>query len=68
MNPDILRELLPSDAEEAGVIGEIAQAKKLGITGVPFFIFNQKFGASGAMEPEALIEAMTEAMKDTATA
>ena len=67
MDPETVRALLPSDAEEAGVIGEIAQAKKLGISGVPFFIFNQKFGASGALEPEALIEAMTEAMKDTAT-
>ena len=64
MDADIVRQLLPSDAEEAGVVGEIAQAKQLGITGVPCFIFNQKFAVSGAQEPENLIEAMWEAMKD----
>lgn len=63
MDPELVRQLLPSGAEEAGVVGEIAQAKQLGITGVPCFIFNQKFAVSGAQEPENLVEAIREAMK-----
>lgn len=64
MDKAIVAELLPTDAEEAGVIGEIAQAKKLGITGVPCFIFNQKYAVSGAQTPDVLIEAMQGAMKE----
>jgi predicted DsbA family dithiol-disulfide isomerase len=40
-------------------------AREMGITGVPFFIFNQKVGLSGAHESETLLEAMNEAMKAT---
>ena len=41
-------------------------AREMGITGVPFFIFNQKVGLSGAHESETLLEAMNEAMKAAA--
>lgn len=67
MDPEIVRQLLPLDAEESGVIGEIAEAKKLGIQGVPCFIFNQKYAVSGAQTPDVLIEAMRGALSpDTA--
>ncbi len=42
MDKSIVSKLLATDAEEAGVIGEIAQAKQIGVQGVPCFIFNQK--------------------------
>ena len=38
-----------------------AQARSMGINGVPFFVFNQKLAASGAQAPEALLEAMRQA-------
>ena len=41
-------------------------AREMGITGVPFFIFNQQVGLSGAHESETLLEAMNEAMKAAA--
>jgi predicted DsbA family dithiol-disulfide isomerase len=63
MDKAIIETLLPTDAEEAGVIGEIATSKQIGITGVPCFIFNQKYAVSGAQTPEILIEAMQGAMK-----
>ena len=64
MDKSIVAQLLPTDAEEAGVIGEIATAKQIGITGVPCFIFNQKYAVSGAQTPDVLIEAMQGAMKE----
>jgi predicted DsbA family dithiol-disulfide isomerase len=64
MDRAIMQTLLPTDAEEAGVIGEIAASKQLGITGVPCFIFNQKYAVSGAQTPDVLIEAMQGAMRD----
>jgi predicted DsbA family dithiol-disulfide isomerase len=34
----------------------------MGITGVPFFIFNRQVGLSGAHEAETLLQGMEEAM------
>ena len=61
MDPGIVTTLLPTDAEEAGVIGEIAQAKQLGVTGVPCFIINQKYAVSGAQTPDILADAIRNA-------
>lgn len=68
MDKAIVSQLLPTDAEEAGVIGEIAQAKQIGVQGVPCFIFNQKHAVSGAQTADVLMEAMRGAMKETAVA
>ncbi len=38
------------------------QARGMGISGVPFFIFNQKVAVSGAQEPAALLQAMRQAL------
>jgi predicted DsbA family dithiol-disulfide isomerase len=38
-------------------------AREMGITGVPFFIFNRQVGLSGAHEAETLLQGMVEAMK-----
>jgi predicted DsbA family dithiol-disulfide isomerase len=37
-------------------------AREMGITGVPFFIFNRQVGVSGAHDSETLLQAMNEAM------
>ncbi|MGH6893371.1 MAG: DsbA family oxidoreductase, partial [Dongiaceae bacterium] len=34
---------------------EDLQSRRIGINGVPFFVFNGRFGLSGAQEPEALL-------------
>jgi len=36
-------------------------ARKLGVEGVPFFIFDHKLAVSGAQPPEVLVQAMSEA-------
>ena len=58
MDGSIVETLLPTDAEEAGVIGEIATSKQMGITGVPCFIIDQKYAVSGAQTPEVLADAI----------
>ena len=40
-----------------------AQARSMGITGVPFFIFNQKVAVSGAQDPATLLGAMRKALQ-----
>lgn len=37
------------------------EARQVGISGVPFFIFNRTIGVSGAQEPEVLLQAMEQA-------
>jgi predicted DsbA family dithiol-disulfide isomerase len=54
---------------DAGLLEQVAkadaQARSLGINGVPFFIFNGQIGVSGAQEPEQLLAAMAQAQANT---
>ncbi len=43
-----------------------AELRRIGINGVPFFIINRKIGISGAQPPEALLEAMEQALSGSA--
>jgi predicted DsbA family dithiol-disulfide isomerase len=47
-------------ARDTGVTEEDATAREVGISGVPFFIFNRKLAVSGAQGTEALLAAMHE--------
>jgi predicted DsbA family dithiol-disulfide isomerase len=51
-------ELLASDELREHVRGEEAQAQRLGVTGVPFFVFNQRVAVSGAQPADVLLDAM----------
>jgi predicted DsbA family dithiol-disulfide isomerase len=67
MDASIVETLLPTDAEEAGVIGEIATSKQMGITGVPCFIIDQKYAVSGAQTPDILVDAIKNAVTARST-
>jgi len=55
---------LASD-EDRGLIGQREnEARSAGIGGVPFFIFNRKIGVSGAQDPDALLDAMEQALTE----
>ena len=41
------------------------RVRELGVTGVPFFIFDGKVAVSGAQEPDTLVAAMLQAIRDT---
>mgnify|MGYP000423258273 CR=1 FL=1 len=64
---------LPADMAHAAVEGipeidmalaEDFQSRRLGITGVPYLIFNGRFGLSGAQEPEVLYSMFDLARED----
>ena len=61
---DAARECLASEVAREQVMGHEGQARKLGINGVPFFIFNGAVGVSGAQEAETLLEAMVKAEEE----
>src|SRR5882672_10967874 len=50
------------------VAEEEDKARAMGVSGVPFFIFNQRLAVEGAQPPEVLLEAMLEAEKESAAA
>jgi len=62
--PDALRSLEASEYATA-VAADIAQAEVYGISGVPFFVIDGRFGISGAQSPEAFAAALQQAV-DTA--
>ena len=55
------RAWLASDAGRAAIQAEERRTRALGVTGVPFFVFNQRLAVSGAQPPEVLLGAMDEA-------
>jgi predicted DsbA family dithiol-disulfide isomerase len=61
-------ELLASDRDEATIREEEAFFRKLGVTGVPTYIFNGRFAVSGAQEPQILADAIRQAASEPAEA
>ncbi|HZA94900.1 MAG TPA: DsbA family oxidoreductase [Burkholderiaceae bacterium] len=55
------RSWLASDAGRAAIRAEEQRAHALGVTGVPFFVFNQRLAVSGAQSSEVLLGAMKQA-------
>jgi predicted DsbA family dithiol-disulfide isomerase len=47
----------------AAVAQADAHIRSLGVSGVPFFIFNQKVSVSGAQDPAILLGAMKRAVE-----
>ncbi len=57
--PDVLR-ALREDEYLADVRADQAQAVAYGISGVPFFVIDAKYGLSGAQPPEAFAQALAQ--------
>jgi predicted DsbA family dithiol-disulfide isomerase len=66
MEPDLIVRLLDGDADTEAVREEIATAQRLGVTGVPFFIFAGRFGMPGAQPAEVLTNAIRQAAEKSA--
>ncbi|MEC0368454.1 DsbA family oxidoreductase [Paenibacillus chibensis] len=57
-------DMLESDAYKADVREDESQASKLGISGVPFFVVNQKYGISGAQPEDVFVDALQNIWKE----
>ena len=55
------RDVLASDRYAAEVRGDQRQARAYGITGVPFFVVDGRYGVSGAQPADALLEVLSRA-------
>jgi len=50
------------------VAEEEENARRMGVQGVPFFIFNNRLSVEGAQPPDVLLDAMLKAEKESAAA
>lgn len=65
LNAEEARTFLISDAQLEEVNADIAEARTLGVSGVPFFVLDRKYGVSGAQPTEAFVEALTQAYQES---
>jgi predicted DsbA family dithiol-disulfide isomerase len=58
------REVLHGDAYADAVAGDEREASELGISGVPFFVIDRRYGISGAQPAELIQQALEQAWAD----
>jgi len=58
------RTCLDDDALRQAVLSRDAEARTLGVSGVPFFIFDNRLAVSGAEEPTVLLRALRDVAKE----
>jgi predicted DsbA family dithiol-disulfide isomerase len=68
LNALAARAFVTDPAQLEAITQADAQVRGMGISGVPFFIFNQRVAVSGAQDPSALLAAMQQAVEPAAFA
>lgn len=67
LSPDSVRPVLDDSARYSDdVRADEAEARRLGITGVPFFVFDMSLGVSGAQATETFSQALEQAWSQAA--
>ena len=64
LNADDVRAALGGDAFASAVRADEQRAQMLGITGVPFFVLDGKYGVSGAQPTQTFLKALTQAWSE----
>ena len=62
----VIKRMLDSDELANEVRADEKQAKRLGINAVPFFVINNKYGVSGAQQPEVILQTLEKAWQEYA--
>ncbi|WP_281300118.1 MULTISPECIES: DsbA family oxidoreductase [unclassified Iodidimonas] len=65
MDADLVAGLLESGRDQSAVARECNQAREMGISGVPSFIFDGKIAVNGAHQPEQLCAVMDQLLSQT---
>jgi predicted DsbA family dithiol-disulfide isomerase len=64
LDPEEVGKVLAGDAYASEVRRDEEEAHSLGVTGVPFFLFNRQYAVSGAQPVEAFTKALRSASED----
>jgi len=65
LDPERVEAVLASDEYAGDVEADLAQARAYGISGVPFFVVDQKFGLSGAQPTEVFAALLNRAWEES---
>jgi predicted DsbA family dithiol-disulfide isomerase len=65
LNADEVARVLAGNDYADDVERDIAEAREVGATGVPFFVFNRKYAASGAQESATFLEVLERMLAET---
>jgi predicted DsbA family dithiol-disulfide isomerase len=64
LDKDEVKAVLDGDDYREAVRADEATASRLGISGVPFFVLDQRYGVSGAQAPDAILAALNQAWQE----
>ena len=67
LNTEGLNDILENKSYTKQVEFDIAEARQLGIRGVPYFVFDRKYGVSGAQESPVFLDTLKKSFADWAT-
>jgi len=67
LDEDDVRRVLAGDAYAAEVAADIREAQALGANGVPFFVFDNRFGVSGAQATDVFSQVLARAREGRVT-
>jgi predicted DsbA family dithiol-disulfide isomerase len=67
LDPADVERVLASDAYAADVTADVREAQALGANGVPFFVFDHRFGVSGAQSVEVFAQVLARARESRVT-
>ncbi len=68
LDADTVRAYLQGDEDREDVLRADAEARHLGIEGVPFYVIDNKYGISGAQAPETFVQAFEQVLAEKASA
>ncbi|WP_246296993.1 DsbA family oxidoreductase [Flavobacterium inviolabile] len=58
LNADALKKALDGQTYLPEVQADFREAQQIGVTGVPFFVFNRKYAVSGAQDPKSFLDVL----------
>jgi predicted DsbA family dithiol-disulfide isomerase len=64
LDADAVRQMFSGDTFTADVLGDQQEAYEIGVQGVPFYVFAQKYAVSGAQPVEVFTTALQKAWDD----
>lgn len=63
LDPDEVRDAFEDENFGDAVERDITRARMLGVNGVPFYLINEKYGISGAQQPEMFVSAFEQVIE-----
>ena len=58
LDPEALKKALENETYLYAVQADFREAQQIGVTGVPFFVFNRKYAVSGAQSPKSFLDVL----------